>query len=157
MLFTACRSRVLQSENKPKSEKENFMKKRRLLCGAVFGLLFSAAMPFSAVAVEGEDFTFNSTRDLYDLCSVKSDNPNFLPANWACRGFLEGAVQYHDGVSDEKDLKRLICYTSGATISDAKAAFVSWGENNLNNKEYMNELPVIGVVRALSDKYPCAK
>ncbi|NOQ45635.1 MAG: hypothetical protein GQ559_03025 [Desulfobulbaceae bacterium] len=133
------------------------MKKRRLLSGAILGLLFTAAMPLSAEAVEEADFKFNSTRDLYDLCSVKADDPNFIPANWACRGFLEGAVQYHDGVCDEEHLKRLICYQPTTTISDGIAVFISWGENNLNNTEYMNELPVIGVVRALSEKYPCAE
>ena len=54
-------------------------------------------------------------------------------------------------------LKRLICYPATATISDGKAAFVAWGKKNVNNTEYMNELSVIGVIRALGEKYPCAE
>lgn len=130
------------------------MEKRRVLSGAIF-LLLVAAMPLSAGAVEESDFKFKTSRDLYDLCSVMDDDPNFLPAHWACRGFIEGTVQYHDGVSDKEHLKRLICYPPTATIADGKAAFITWGKNNLNNTEYMNEYPVLGVVRALSQKYPC--
>ena len=66
------------------------MIKRRFLSGAILGLLLTVTMPLLAGAVEEGDFQFNSTRDLYDLCSVKTDDPNFVPANWACRGFLEG-------------------------------------------------------------------
>ena len=133
------------------------MKKRPFLSGAILGLLLTAAAPLTTFAVEETDFNMNTTRDLYDLCSVKDTDPNYLPAHWACKGFIEGAVQYHDGVSHKKQLKRLICYQETATISDGKAAFVAWGTKNLNNTEYMDEFPVIGLVRALSAKYPCSK
>ena len=133
------------------------MKKRRLVSGVSLCLLLTAAIPLSAGAVEETDFKFESTRGLYDLCSVQADDPNFLPAHWSCRGFLEGAVQYHDGVSDQEHLKRLICYPATATIADGKAAFVTWGKKNVDNTKYMNELPVIGVVRALGEKFTCAE
>ncbi len=133
------------------------MQKRPFINGAILGLLLTAATPLTTFAVEETDFFMNTTRDLYDLCAVKVDDPNYLPAHWACKGFIEGAVQYHDGVSDQKNLKRLICYSETATISDGKAAFVAWGAANLNNTVYMKELPVLGLVRALSAKYPCTE
>ena len=133
------------------------MKKGPFLSGAILGLLLTAATPLTTFAVEEMDFHLKTTRDLYDLCSVKADNPNYLPAHWACKGFIEGAVQYHDGVSDTKNLNRLICYPPTATISDGKAAFIAWGTKNLNNTEYMGEIPVVGLVRALSAEYPCSK
>lgn len=124
--------------------------------GSALCLLLTGAMPFSADAADEANFKFNTTRDLYNLCSVKADAPDVVAAHWACRGFIEATVQYHDGISKKEQLKRLICYPETATISDGTAAFAGWAEKNLSNTEYMNELPVIGVVRALAGKYPCA-
>jgi hypothetical protein len=133
------------------------MQKRPFISGAILGLLLTVAIPLTTLAVEEANFDLETTADLYALCSVKADNPDYLPSHWACKGFIEGAVQYHDGVSDQTHLKRLICYPETATISDGKASFVAWGTENLDNTEYMNEIPVIGLVRALSAKYPCSE
>ena len=100
-------------------------------------------------------FRSETTRDLYDLCSAPADHPDYAPAIYSCRAFLEATVQYHDAVSDGKTLKRLICYPSGATLEDARVAFVAWAKANARNKAFMGEMPVMGVVRALEDKYPC--
>jgi len=58
-------------------------------------------------------------------------------------------------VSDRKHLKRLICYQKGATVTDGRAAFVAWAEKNLTDKKRMDELAVVGLVRALAQRYPC--
>ncbi len=139
------------------NQRSNFMKMRPFLSGAILGLLLTAAMPLTTLAVEGQDFDLKTTRNLYDLCSVKSDDPNFLHAYGACKGFIQGTVQYHDGISDKKNLKRLICYSETTTIADGITAFVAWGAANLNNTKEMNGTPVIGLVHALAAKYPCAK
>ena len=119
-------------------------------------ILVGSGLP--AAALEKEDFNFNTTGDLYDLCSVSHDyGEDYVAASYACRGFIEATVQYHDGVSDRKNLKRLICYPAGTTLAEGKAAFIAWVEKNKNNTELMDELPVIGLVRSLADKYPCAK
>ena len=112
--------------------------------------------PSLAVAEVGEsNFSLQSTRDLYELCSAPSDHADYAPAIYACRSFIEATVQYHDAVSDGKTLKRLICYPSSATLEDARTAFVAWAKSNARDKALMNEMPVTGVVRALEDKYPC--
>jgi hypothetical protein len=51
--------------------------------------------------------------------------------------------------------KRLICYPQGATVTDGRDAFVAWGQKNLANKERMDEIAVVGLVRALAERYPC--
>jgi hypothetical protein len=109
----------------------------------------------SAIAVQDEDLDLDTTEDLYQVCSVQPGAAEYVAASFACRGFIEGAVQYHDAVSDRKHLKRLICYPKTATVADGRAAFVAWAERNLGNRKVMEELPVIGLVRALADKYPC--
>jgi hypothetical protein len=88
---------------------------------------------------------------------VAPDAPEYIPASFACRGFIEGAVEYHDEVTKRKKMKRLICYPKGATIADGRAAFVSWAQKHAQDKKLMDEIPVIGLVRALAEKYPCKK
>ena len=123
--------------------------------------LWSAAaatflIPWIAVAEVGEtDFSLETTMDLYELCSAPTDHADYAPAIYSCRAFLEATVQYHDAVSDGKTLKRLICYPATATLEDARVAFVAWAKSNARNKAFMSEMPVLGVVRALEDKYPC--
>jgi hypothetical protein len=128
------------------------MKKLGLLLAVVI-----ACVPFDADAVDPQDFKFDTTQDLYDLCSETSTSPDYAPAKYACRAFIEAAVQYHDAVSDGNNLKRLICYGKDATIADGRKAFLDWVERHRYDKKRMEELPVIGLVRALADTYPCAK
>jgi hypothetical protein len=110
-----------------------------------------------AAALEKEDFDFLTTKHLYNVCSVTPDNGDYAVAAYACRGFIEGAVQYHDGISSVKNLKRLICYPTGTTLEEGRVAFIAWADSNMSNEVLMNELPVKGLVRALSEAYPCAK
>jgi hypothetical protein len=109
----------------------------------------------SAIAVQNEDINFDSTEDLYQVCSVEPGSPEYIAASFACRGFIEGSVQYHDEVTDRKKLKRLICYPKSATVADGRAAFIAWAKKHSNNSKLMNEVPVVGLVRALAKKYPC--
>jgi len=120
----------------------------------------AAAMLASGVAVSGVDpgdFSLRTTENLYDLCSVTRDHPDYAPAIYACRSFLEATVQYHDAVSDGDRFKRPICYPATATFDDARRAFLAWAEANAGNAKRMGELPVLGAVRALEDKYPCRR
>jgi hypothetical protein len=109
----------------------------------------------AALAVQDEDMSFDTTEDLYQVCSVQPGAAEYVAASFACRAFIEAAVQYHDAVADRRQLKRLICYPATATISDGRAAFVAWAERNAGDNALMNELPVVGLVRALAAKYPC--
>jgi hypothetical protein len=103
------------------------------------------------LAVDNDDLRFETTQDLIDVCSA----PASSAAQLACTGFLEATVQYHDAVSDRKSLKRLICYPAGTSIEDGRQALLSWASVNASDAELMGELPVVGLVRALADAYPC--
>ena len=128
------------------------MIRRTLGAAAALALL----VPSLASAEVGEgNFSLQSTRDLYELCSALGDHPDYAPAIYSCRAFLEATVQYHDAVSDGKTLKRLICYPASATLEDARLAFVAWAKSNARKQSLMNEMPVMGVVRALEETYPC--
>jgi len=126
----------------------------RVSLGAALGALL---IGHAAADVGESDFALRTTQDLYDLCSVSKDDQDFAPAIYACRGFLEATVQYHDAVSDGETFKRLICYPDTATLEDARTAFVGWARSNARDGALMQETPVIGVVRALENKYPCQR
>jgi hypothetical protein len=120
---------------------------------AVALLLVANISPASAID-EGK-FAFKNTKDLYDICSVDAFDPEEKTAQIACTAFIEAAVQYHDAVSDRKHLKRLVCYPQGATIGDGRTAFLAWAKENPGNAKLMDEVPVVGLVRALAKAYPC--
>lgn len=124
-----------------------------LVCGAacVWGLSTQVAG-----AVEDAAFRFDTTSNLYEVCSVPAEAPEYVVANQACRAFIEASVQYHDEVADRKRVKRLICYPKTATIADGKQAFLTWASAHSGDKRLMAEQPVVGLVRALAAKYPCA-
>ena len=127
----------------------------RCLLPQIGGVLFATLLSQSAIAVQGADTDVYDVRELYTTCSVAPDSAKYTAASSGCLGFIGGAVQYHDAVSDRKHLKRLICYPKGATVTDGRAVFVAWGQKNLANEERMNEIAVVGLVRALAEKYPC--
>ena len=122
---------------------------------AIAAALVAAAMAQPAAAVEEKLFSFDTTEDLFRICSAEVADPDYTAAQVACTAFIEATVQYHDAVSDRKELKRLVCYPRGATIADGRAAFLDWAQQNAGNAQRMAELPVVGLVRALAKAYPC--
>lgn len=133
------------------------MTKQNFFQGAILAASILAIASTSASALEQEDYRLRTTKSLYNVCSNPENSPDFSTSAAACNSFIRGVVQYHDGVSDGKHMKRVICYPEGATVADGVAAFVAWAQKNMNNTELMNELPVIGLVKALKEKNPCAK
>ena len=133
------------------------MKRTRLISAAFGTALLVGAMSQVSGSVTEADFHLKSTEDLYQVCSVAADAPDFVPATYECRGFIKGAIGYHDAVTAKEHLNRLICYTETATVEEGRQAFVDWARANAGNKELMQEQPVVGLVRALKAKYPCSK
>lgn len=124
----------------------------RVLFGTV---VLVGAFAQAGAAVEDKNLRFDTTKDLAQVCSVTPDQAEYALTNQACRAFIKAAVQYHDEVTGRKNLKRLICYPKGATIEDGRAAFVAWAAKHAGDAKRMDEVPVVGLVRALADKYPC--
>lgn len=110
-----------------------------------------------AHAFDDRSFRFDTTSNLYEVCSVSQDEAAYPMANQACRAFIEASAQYHDQISTRTKLKRLICYPKTATIEEGKQAFISWANTHSDDPKLMGEQPVVGLVRALAAKYPCAK
>jgi hypothetical protein len=117
-------------------------------------MLVALLSQYATVTQAGSGKAYD-VRDLYRTCAVAPDAPDYTVATYACLAFIGGAVQYHDEVSDRKHLKRLICYPTDATVTDGRTAFVEWAKKNAANEERMSEVAVVGLVRALAQKYPC--
>ncbi|WP_328987844.1 Rap1a/Tai family immunity protein [Thiorhodovibrio winogradskyi] len=109
----------------------------------------------AALAADPEDFHFDTTENLYQVCSTPSDLPEHVPAALACRAFIEATVQYHDQIVGREDVKRLVCYDTTTTVEDARQTFISWGKKNLRQQKLKTEQPVVGLMRSLAEAYPC--
>ena len=57
------------------------------------------------LALQEENFSFKTTRDLYGICATGAEDTNYVTATQTCRAFIAAAVQYHDEVTNRKNLK----------------------------------------------------
>jgi len=133
------------------------MKKMHSFPALLGAAVLAGSFTQQAVAIEDSDFRFDTTADLRNVCAVTAGEAEYPVAHQACRAFIEAAVQYHDEISDRKNLPRLICYPKDASVQDGKDAFLAWAGKNAGNKKLMEELPVVGLVRSLAKKYPCKR
>lgn len=111
--------------------------------------------PGLASAVEQRDFWISNTADLLKLCKTPQDDSMRPQAANYCMAYVDGAVDYHDAISDHKEMKRLICYPDTATLEEGVLVFVNWAQKNQGDEKLMAEPTVIGVVKALEAKWPC--
>ena len=126
----------------------------------VLSSIFAAALvlgltPSLAGALGEGDFDIENTRELLRLCGASPSMNLSEQAVYFCHGYFTGAADYHDSVVGG-DLKRLICDPEGTTRNDAVNVFVSWGNANLANEARMGEPALLGVIRALAEKWPCS-
>lgn len=101
---------------------------------------------------EAEDFTIKHTRDLYKACSMDQDNPFYDKGKAFCYGYILSAFHYDLALHQRKDSGRLICPKPDTTLLDIVAAFRHWVDQN---PQYLDELPVEGVVRSAMEQWPC--
>ena len=116
--------------------------------------LIATATAAQAVVEEG-NFDLGTTGDLYVLCAASEQDPNFVAATYVCRGFMEGAHQYHDAMTASGKMERLTCTPEGTTVAEARTVFVAWGANNKGDTALMSEAPVVGFIRSLHARFPC--
>ena len=114
-----------------------------------------ALWPGLTSAIERRDFWIADTVDLLELCTTPKDDPLRSQAINYCMAYLDGAVDYHDAISDHKEMERLICYPNTASLEEGVLVFIAWAQANQGDKKLMDEPTVIGVVRALEAKWPC--
>ena len=111
----------------------------------------------AAAGGKGQATAPKNTQELLDLCAVGTDNPEHEKMVYYCIAYINGAVDYHDAVSDHKKMKRLICYPPDATLEKGANAFIEWAQGKQGDMKFMNEAAVIGAVRGLNAKWPCGE
>ena len=124
------------------------MRKTLIALGAAM-ILFCA----QSSAATPENFVVNTTEDLVKLCSVDKGNELYWSARGFCLGFLEGAWEYHQALTAGASFAALACPAPSVTRDQAADVFVAWAEDN--PQELKQENPVNGVMRAISEKWPC--
>ena len=117
-----------------------------------------ALWPSLGRAADAGNFTLKTTEDLYAICSAASTSTGPMhtaEANF-CEGYVLGIVSYHDAIADRRHMKRLFCYPQTVTRDQAVQAFVDWAASHQQDRKFMNDPPVKGVVRSLAHQWPCA-
>jgi hypothetical protein len=123
------------------------------------GLLASVAL-LAAVAVRAdaalsrEDFVVKTTQDLIDLCTVADDDPMRLAGIGFCHGYLVGAYQYQQALTDGPKANPWVCPPSPPPSRvEAVKMFVAWCQAH---PEHMGEVPVETLGRFLAATWPCS-
>jgi hypothetical protein len=121
----------------------------------LLGVAALGLWPGLAPAADMSNLALKTTQDLYRVCTVAPDDPLRREAMEFCEGYVIGAADYHDAISDRKHLKRFFCYPDTATNEQGVKAFIDWAAAHQQDQKFMGDPPVYGVVRGLSAKWPC--
>ena len=119
-------------------------------------LLFACMLvPVIASAVTEEDFKVKTTKNLINLCTASTDDPQYKEAIHFCHGYLVGAFYYYAAQHGDEKANQLVCLPEpNPTRNEVIEKVVSWAQQH---PEYMNELPVETEFRALTELWPCKK
>lgn len=98
------------------------------------------------------DFRLASAGQLVDVCSLEQNHPDYLAAMAFCYGFFEGGIHYDRALESSPDHPRIVCAPDTATRTQAVEVFVTYVKAN---PQYAAEMPIDGIFRALTDKWPC--
>ncbi len=119
---------------------------------AVGALAVFTATPARALLTR-DDFVIKTTQDLVDLCTVADDDPLRLAGIGFCHGFLLGAYQYQQALTDGPKAKPWVCMPQPPpTRVEAVKMFVAWCQAH---PEYMGDAPVETLGRFLFATWPC--
>ena len=106
-----------------------------------------------AASLAPEDFTVRTMADLVKLCGVSERDPLHDAAKGFCLGYLDGAHDYHDALTQGKDYNPIACPGKGVTRERVVKVVLKWAKNNRKMTE--NEAAIQGVMRAVSQEWPC--
>ena len=106
------------------------------------------------LAAAPQDHQITTTGDLIELCSVSIDAPLYNAAMGFCLGYIDAALDYHTALTAGPKYDALTCPDTEVTREEVVTVVVEW---SARNAQYQNsETPVTGVMRAVSEKWPCS-
>ena len=125
---------------------------RKVLVMVGTALLLSS---MQSQAASPENYVVKTTEDLFKLCSVTAGEELYQSARGFCLGFLEGAWSYHQALAAGASFNAIACPGPKVTRDDAAEVFVAWAKKHPELLE--TESPVHGVMRAVTEKWPCPR
>jgi len=105
-----------------------------------------------AAAPQGHQVT--TTGDLIELCSVSADDPIYDAAMGFCLGYIDAALDYHAELTAGPKYDALTCPPNTISREEVVTVVVEWSRSNAPYQD--GETPVTGVMRAVTEKWPCS-
>lgn len=96
-----------------------------------------------------------TTADLIELCGVSAADPIYEAAMGFCLGYIDAAMDYHAALTDGPKYDPIACPETSVTREEVVVVLMDWSKRNAQHLN--NETPVVGVMRASAEKWPCSK
>ena len=117
-------------------------------------LVTALFLPLAVSAAAPQDHQVTTTGDLIELCSVSADDPLYNAAMGFCLGYIDAALDYHTALTAGPKYDALTCPDTEVTREEVVTVVVEWSRRNAQYQD--SEIPVTGVMRAVSEKWPCS-
>lgn len=72
-----------------------------------------------------------------------------------CLGYIDAAIDYHAALTAGLKYDPIACPENTVTREEVVVVLMEW--SNRNTQHLNNETPVVGVMRASAEKWPCSK
>lgn len=106
------------------------------------------------MALTTENFEVTTTRDLVQLCEAPPNDDYYDVAKGFCLGYIDAAMDYHSAMTGESKLEPIVCPDKSLTRDEVIAVLLDWAGTNQALLD--GEDPIHGVMRAASNRWPCA-
>jgi hypothetical protein len=111
----------------------------------------AAATQSAAEVTQGHQVV--TTEDLIELCSVSAGDPHYDAAMGFCLGYIDAAMDYHAALTAGPRYDPIACPETTVTREEVVVVLMDWSKDNT---QHLNkETPVVGVMRASAEKWPC--
>ena len=117
--------------------------------------LAALATASQALAATSHTRHVETTADLVALCSVSVGDPLYDAAMGFCLGYIDAAIDYHAALTAGPKYDPIACPENTVTREEVVVVLMEW--SNRNTQHLNNETPVVGVMRASAEKWPCSK
>ena len=97
-------------------------------------------------------FKLTTTDDLVEVCALPEEHPDFITAHAFCIGFVTGTIHYHREIAAAPGMRSLICPGLPIPRDTLIEVFLAWAETHPGETQ---SNPVVSVIKAASDKWPC--
>jgi hypothetical protein len=114
--------------------------------------VLAASTQALAVAAQGRQVT--TTEELVELCSMSADDPLYSAAMGFCLGYIDAALDYHAALTAGPKYAAITCPDASVTREQVVVVVMEWSKRNM--QQLQGEEPVAGVMRAVSEKWPCS-